>query len=380
MTHCNICNQPLGVPVYVSPRSTSVTSNTEILPIPTQVYLCENCGHLITPQLDNLDSYYDTQYNILVESDDEDQLYQSADGQKAFRADFQLDTLLHKLTIPPNTRVMDFGSGKGTTLRRLALQRPDIAYSLFEVSEAYVPFWQKFATPDQWATYTLPEKWNQNFDLVISFYVLEHVADLRESLQGITRVLKDGGIFYFVVPNVYTNIGDFVVVDHVNHFSEDSLRYLLESSSLSVIEVDTTTHDSAFVVTAQKHPPALPRTAITPGLSKQVKQISAYWQGIAGRVGTFEAQHLDEPTAIYGAGFYGTFIATCLNNISSVQCFIDQNPFKQNQAMLDKPIVAPDDLPQNVKTIYVGLNPRKARTTIGAISAWAARDYTYFFL
>ncbi|MEP6986341.1 MAG: methyltransferase type 12, partial [Chloroflexota bacterium] len=137
LQYCNICNQALGEPVYVSPRNISVTSNADIVPIPTQVYFCETCGHLETPPFDNLESYYDTGYNILIDSDDEDQLYQSVDGQKAFRADFQLETLLKKQTIPMDSKILDFGSGKGTTLRRLALRRPDIAYSLFDVSQAY---------------------------------------------------------------------------------------------------------------------------------------------------------------------------------------------------------------------------------------------------
>src|SRR5690349_7221948 len=99
LQYCNICNQALGEPIYVSSRNISITSNADIVPISTWVYFCGTCGHLETPPLDNLESYYDTDYNILTDSDDEDQLYQSVDGQKAFRADFQLETLLKKQTI-----------------------------------------------------------------------------------------------------------------------------------------------------------------------------------------------------------------------------------------------------------------------------------------
>ncbi|MBI1280616.1 MAG: methyltransferase domain-containing protein [Anaerolineaceae bacterium] len=380
LQYCNICNQKLGEPIYVSPRNISVTSNADIVAIPTQVYFCETCGHLETPPFDDLESYYDTGYNILTDSDDEDQLYQSIDGQKAFRADFQLETLLKKQTISPNAKILDFGSGKGTTLRRLALRRPDIAYSLFDVSQAYVPFWEKFATPDQWATYTLPETWDENFDLVISFYVLEHVAELQESVKNVARVLKPGGVFYFIVPNVYANTGDFVVVDHVNHFSEESLHYLLERSQLSVIEIDKTTHDSAFIVTAQKTPPSAYRVVESSRLSQQVNQISEYWLNVIEQVQAFETKHPDKPVAIYGAGFYGTYIATCLTNLSRVRCFIDQNPYKQNEKILDIPVIAPKDLPEDIETIYVGLNPRKAVATIDAISVWSERHHSYFFL
>lgn len=378
--YCNVCNHKFDEPVYESPRNISVTSNTEILAIPTRVYWCGNCGHLMTPPLENLDSYYDTGYNILTENDDEDQLYESVNGQRTFRADFQLDTLIKKVAIPGGGSVLDFGSGKGTTLRRLALRRPDIGYSLFEVSAAYIPFWEKFATPDQWATYNLPEKWNKRFDLVISFYVLEHVSEVRELVRNVARVLKSDGLFYFIVPNVYANIGDFVVVDHVNHFSEHSLRYLLETNGLSVVEIDDKTHDSAFIVIAQKklH---LPHQSLVPQrLLEQVAQLSAYWRDAIERVNTFEAQYSDKPAAIYGAGFYGTYIATCLSDLSHVQYFIDQNPHKKNQMIMDKPIILPDELPQTIQTIYVGLNPRKAHMTIQSIAGWAKYDHTYFFL
>lgn len=42
---------------------------------------------------------------------------------------------------------------------------------------------------------------DNTFDLVVSFYTLEHVASVKKVIEEATRVLKPGGIHYHVVPN-----------------------------------------------------------------------------------------------------------------------------------------------------------------------------------
>ena len=89
---------------------------------------------------------------------------------------------------------------------------------------------------------------------------------------------------------------------------------------------------------------------------------------------------IGEPIAVYGAGFYGAFIAANLAQPARIACFVDQNPFLQGRLLDGKPILAPADLPASIRAMLVGLNPAHARRIIDDIPTLRARQLDYFFL
>jgi SAM-dependent methyltransferase len=386
MTFCPVCQQSPGKPIYVSAQSLSITSLCNTLPANTTVFFCQNCGHLLTEPLPNLADYYDQTYKILIDSEEEDQLYEIAGNRKIFRTEHQVKTLLQLAPLPERAKVLDYGCAKSSTLKQLFDRRPDIIPHAFDVSSMYVPFWEKFIAQGNWAIYEPKPEWSNSFDLVTSFFALEHVLNPREILQQITKLLKPGGTFYCIVPNVYSNIADFVVADHVNHFSLESLHYLLAATGFSDVCINDSAHASAFVILAKKkqvaqpfRPPAGHPERLA-DLTVRVHQMADYWGNFGKRVRSFEQLHANYLTAaIYGSGFYGTFIAACLDNPIKVSCFLDQNPHRQKQRQLGKLILAPELLPENVKLVYVGLNPLLARVGIQNVAAWQTRWHEYFY-
>ncbi len=384
MTACRVCEHPIGEPLYRSAREICVTSLCEIRPHGITVHFCDRCGHIQTDALADLPTYYGQEYKILVESEDEDQLYAlSSDGKKKFRTEHQVETLLRKMDLPPGARVLDYGCAKSSTLRGLLRHRPDVVPHCFDVSEMYVPFWRQFVPQANWATYVPKPDWSGCFDVVTSFFALEHVADPRGLVRAVAGLLKPGGIFYCLVPNVYANIADFIVADHVNHFSRASLRALLTSAGLTPLNVDDTAHAGAWVAVARRSDLA-PASSTDPQeiktLDARAREMAGYWRSFGEAVQTFESHHADcHEVAIYGAGFYGTFIATCLKRSENIVCFLDQNPHRQKQTLLGRKILPPEALDESVKLVYVGLNPKHARSTIQALEVWRDRAHTYFY-
>ena len=60
-------------------------------------------------------------------------------------------------------------------------------------------------------------------------FSLEHVTDPLAILRHVSSLLKECGIFYIVVPNMYSeNESDVLVVDHLHHYSPVSMRKMLE--------------------------------------------------------------------------------------------------------------------------------------------------------
>lgn len=378
---CNVCSSQLGPPVYESTRS--LTSLCDVYPESTRVRICEKCGHLQTDSIENIDSFYDREYTILVDSEDEDQIYEIRDGNPIYRTAHQLNTFMSKVPLREECKILDFGCAKSSMMNALSSRYSGITPHLFDVSDRYIPFWNKFMQPEHWATYDIPDKWTGQFDVVTSFFSLEHIEKPTETLSTIKKLLKPGGLFYCIVPNVFTNIADFLVIDHVNHFTESSLQFLCGAAGLKVKEIDSESHTGAFVVIAELDSDFEWQS---PGNDEEREFLNAlkivdYWNGMAENVREFESNIPGMANvAIYGAGFYGAFIAGCMKNPQKVNCLIDQNPFLYGKDMRGVPVVSPDDLPGNVDTILVGLNPAYASDIIQAIPSFASRDITFFYL
>lgn len=85
-------------------------------------------------------------------------------------------------------------------------------------------------------------KTNEKFDLIILSAVLEHLVDLKTSLQKIQFLLKEHGLLFIEVPDatrfasyIFTPFQQFSI-EHVNYFSEFSIRNLLLKFSFKIIK------------------------------------------------------------------------------------------------------------------------------------------------
>jgi 2-polyprenyl-3-methyl-5-hydroxy-6-metoxy-1,4-benzoquinol methylase len=383
---CNVCGEALHSPVYVGPDALSITSLCEVRPGRTEVYFCGICGHVQTTPLPELEEYYESQYRILLDSEEEDQLYQVKNGQRTFRIDHQVRTLLKKVPLANGARVLDYGCAKGASAKKLMHLAPGISTHLFDVSSMYKPFWERFVTQTNWATHEVKPEWRGSFDLVMSFYVFEHIADPVATLKQAASLLKPNGILYWLVPNFLANPADFIVADHVNHFSRRSIEMTMRQVGVDLREIDSQSHEAAWIIIGARNTshsvPSEPLSADSDnGIRREVEALARYWIDIETRIRAFEALHCDSgPAAIYGSGFYGTFIASRLLNPDRITHFVDQSSFRQGKTLLDKPIVAPEQLPEDIKTVYVGLNMQTARAAIDDVKSWSGRHLDYFFL
>ena len=383
MFRCNLSNIEIEQPVYVSKGDLSITSLSTFSKGKIEVYFSESIGHLITKPSLNSHSYYDTEYTISLDSDDDDQLYDFINEKQIYRLEHQANTLFDKIKLKDGANILDYGCAKGGVLKKLVNLKSSINPFLFDVSEMYIPFWEKFTLPYQWSTYETKPEWDNFFDVVTSFFVLEHVENPLQEVLKMRNLLKENGTLYFIVPNVYQNKADFILADHINHFSSRSIRYLLEKTGFELIDIDEDIHKAAFVVTARKKEETIDinlNSDFAYTTNEDVKEIVRFWEEIQTKILNFETSCNDKEVAIYGAGVYGTFITSCLKYRERVQYFIDQSAFLHGKEILGIPIIYPSELPESIQTVYVGLNPIYAKGNIGSIQVWQNRDNNYFFL
>lgn len=377
MNRCRLCKSPLDAQLVDLPAP-GITSLSTPITLPTQLYLCKGCGHAQSPNLPDLATFYDTEYRISLQSDAFDQLYETGPEGPVYRTGHQA-RLVAALDLPQGARVLDYGAGKASTLSELMALRPDLDPHVFDVSEDYVAHWEVFVPARAQATYSIPKDWHGCMDVVMAHFALEHVADPVGVLQDMARTLRPGGLAVFLVPDSIGNPGDLLVVDHLNHFTRSSLLRLLAEAGLGVSDIRTDAFRGAFLVCARAG--AKPIFPDPKGIARDVAELRLRVDEL-GQVLDWIARcdctlPVDEPLAVYGAGFYGTML--CARLTRPVACFLDMNPHLQGTTHMGLQVYAPADCPPEIAHVLVGLNPARARHLLFAAPDWLpARAQIHF--
>lgn len=380
MMLCNVCNTRLGDPVYNPESPERLTSLCSTRDGSARVWSCPACGHLRGDELADTAAFYDVEYRISLDHEDEDQVYEVQGENIVYRTEHQARTLLARLNLPQGALLLDYGCAKASTPRHVLRERPDLQLHLFDVSEMYLAHWERLvADPQRRATYRTPASWVGRFDVVTSFFALEHIPAPQEMVRHVASLLNEDGIFYGIVPDTFGNVADFLVADHVNHFTEPSLHRLLSDCGFTEISIDAGAHRGALVFSARRSGRATPPPALAPVLERS-QRLAEYWQMLSDQLRAAEQQGGDAAAAIYGSGFYGAYIAKQLAHPERVRCFLDRSPFQQGKTLLERPVLAPEQLPAEVRTLYVGLNPAIAREALRDASWLDAERVRLVFL
>jgi SAM-dependent methyltransferase len=90
--------------------------------------------------------------------------------------------------------------------------------------------------------YDVPNKNMRKFNAVLLSGVLEHLFDPRNAIRNISLYLKPEGKIVCIVPNVLgyhrfpAPVPYYINIEHINHFSPDTLAKLFEYGGFSMLE------------------------------------------------------------------------------------------------------------------------------------------------
>jgi len=367
MKACRVCSQQLD-DEYQRFSGPSVTSIATIIEVDVVLYVCAKCGHVQSPAHADIREFYENEYRLSLVTEDHDQVYSIINGAITFRSEKQA-TIIGELCPPDCVNVLDFGAGKAMTLKHLSRTLKNIKPHVFDVSDDYRHLWASWLSRDQQATHQLPESWHAKFDLIIANFVFEHIEYPVQVLLELGKLLQPDGKIFLSVPNFETNSGDFLVVDHVNHFSESSLRVLASEAGMAVELIDNGRFSGAFCLVLKKTKPDVSDSADPRHLSiERSKSMILYWSRLLNRLND-EIDILNkERVAIFGAGFYGTLIASKL--LKKLTCFYDSNPriSEGEKIHCGFPVFPPIKIDPTIDLLFVGLNPRISKQIIDSYS------------
>lgn len=212
-----------------------------------EVYGCNACGHkFLNADFSNseLTSLYTDYY---PRSTFDVTKYKPAESPRGFHSWLNGVSRSAYCWIPENVRVLDIGCGFGETLGYHKARGCD-AYGV-EVDENIRRYADRYGLNVHVGLFD-PELYEADFfDYVTLDQVIEHVTDPVETLRGVARVLKPGGVAILSTPNSngwgVRLFGrrwiNWHTPYHIQHFSRASMRLVAESAGLGVASVQTLT-------------------------------------------------------------------------------------------------------------------------------------------
>jgi SAM-dependent methyltransferase len=95
----------------------------------------------------------------------------------------------------------------------------------------------------------------EQFDAVVSYYVLEHIVDANTWLRVAGSYLRDGGILIIEVPNFVQHPLESIFPEHFLHFTPFHLSKLLERTGFKILSIDSEipSRGFGFVTVARYH-------------------------------------------------------------------------------------------------------------------------------
>lgn len=332
-----------------------VTSLGKLVEGNSTIYSCASCSHCQTESSIDFEKYYSTEYKTLMAFPDEDDIYGIENGKTIYRSDHMVQIFLSKILryrsdLQPSEciRTLDYGCGKGHFAKNLSSLSSLFKCYLYDISTDYLPIWSEHVSPSHYACSDIPDSWFGAFEVVTSLLSMEHVQDPIKELKKLQLLLSSQGIIYIIVPNMYSeNRMDMLVADHIHHYSPLSMRKALQKAGLELVEEDHVSHSQCTIYIAKNCPESsrpVHNPSNTDEYLQRQKDLAMSFQSSLDMLNTFLESKSGRPIIIVGAGVIGSLIASLIDDLTQIACFVDSSIFKQKKGWLSSHVISPLDL------------------------------------
>ena len=245
LSECPVCGESEFFP-YLTCSDHTVSHET------FNLEQCRNCGFVLTnpqPDRDKLGRYYQSD-SYISHSDKTsgiiDRLYKIS---RHFTLKWKLQLVNQHAAIKPQS-ILDYGCGTGMFLEYCKSKNLQIAG--VEPSELARSHAEKNTRQEIYADV---KEIGNRFDAITLWHVLEHIADLHETIDALKTRLEQNGTMFIAVPNhksldakkYQEHWAAYDVPRHLWHFSKDTMQKLMDKHQLKLIHVIPMRLDSYYV-------------------------------------------------------------------------------------------------------------------------------------
>jgi 2-polyprenyl-3-methyl-5-hydroxy-6-metoxy-1,4-benzoquinol methylase len=356
---CKVCGvTPLvEIPEFRSlPR---ITSDCVAFRSGGRLLVCCTCGAAQSPAdeqwFDEIREIYHDYHAYHQSGGVEQHVIDPATGELRRRSEVLVDRLLALQNVPRSGKILDVGCGTGGTLKSFSERGGWRLYGL-EMDAKNLHFLT--ALEGFVALYTeRPADLPGQFDLITMVHALEHFPEPVETLRDLKSKVALGGQIFVEVPNAEANTFDYVIADHMVHFTPATLSVLATRAGFTIDCLATTWVTKELSLTAQpcrfearefEPDPTLPM------VDRVVTQVD--W---LRRFADSAREASDTSTAF---GLFGTSIAaTWLCGVlgDAVSFFVEEDPNRLGRPYLERPVLSPAEV-QPGSVVYLALIPQIA--------------------
>jgi len=210
----------------------------------------------------------------------------------------------------------------------------------------------------------------RSFDGIILIGVLEHIRDLRASLEAVRGLLSRGGLVYIEVPDSIGFAGrpdapfQEFSTEHINFFSATSLTNLMERFGFSVIlsqqvarhQSQSTIIPAVTAIYDRGQLPADPTPAFDAktkrGLAEYIERSRRTDDSIQKTIDSLAANK--KPIIVWGVGTHTLRLLEASRfGEANIIAFVDSNPRYQGKKLKGRPILPPVGLLGRPEAIFI---------------------------
>jgi len=356
---CKICGGPSLVEIPEFRSLPRVTSDCIAFRSGGRLLVCRTCSAAQSPSdeqwFDEIGEIYRDYYAYHQAGGVEQHVVDPDTGGLRRRSEVLLDRLLGLPDVPSSGKVLDVGCGTGATLRSFSERGGWRLYGL-EMDAKDLHFLSALEGFE--ALYMgNPADLPGQFDLITMVHALEHFPEPVQTLHDLSDKVALGGRIFVEVPNAEANPFDYVVADHMMHFTPETLSALAARAGLTVDCLATTwvTKELSLAaqpggVQAREHK----LDASVPTVDRIRAQVDWLRRLISA---SREASATPAPFGLFGTSIAATWLAGALGD--AVSFFVEEDPNRVGRPYLGRPVVSPADV-KTGSVVFLALIPQIA--------------------
>lgn len=324
---CDLCKSNNHKEVYNSFQYSNSFGKINI-----KIVVCQECGFIYqNPQLTTkaLDEHYsnNSSGNVFREP-----MQNSLEFEE--RKNFLID-IINEFNIK---NICDVGGGKGEFLSFLNINS-EVEKILIEPSDAILENIDTDIIKIQKKIEDLDS--NMKFQLIMCINSFEHFKSPMSVFEKISNILENDGFIFLEVPNTvspYNTIGDFFSYEHMNHFTHESIFYILKKFNFYPLKICNSKQINTVRVIARKENYRY--------LDNALNIFSKYESNRANFMKNKIIDTKLNKFSIYGAGEHSKYLIGKFDILGKVDYFIDSDIKKQGKTFFDKLIISPEEIKQ----------------------------------
>ncbi|MBF0559229.1 MAG: class I SAM-dependent methyltransferase [Nitrospirae bacterium] len=234
---CRICRSYLVEEIgTVGVKPISVTSDSKLIEKESVVFICGQCGHI--------QKFHDAQtagiiadnyssYDIYHLSNGSEQVVFPTDSSSKTRTQLVFEKIIGY--IPERGNLLDIGSGNGAVLKTASQMLGGWKLFSYDVVDRFKEEILKITNVISFSSTSLETIPFAEYDLITLWHSLEHMESPLDTFERLQRYFHDSTNILIQVPDVIRNPFDLAIIDHVSHFSKDSLLGLLSAKGFIMV-------------------------------------------------------------------------------------------------------------------------------------------------